>query len=40
VAKLAQEVVTTLRRESQIEVMRKAIPGTPILRYVQETKDL
>jgi dTDP-glucose 4,6-dehydratase len=35
---LAQEVVATLQPESQIEVMRKAIPGVPILRYVPKTK--
>jgi dTDP-glucose 4,6-dehydratase len=35
---LAQEVIATLRPESQIEVMRKAFPGAPILRYVPETK--
>ena len=35
---LAQEVLATLRPEGQIEVMRKAIPGVPILRYVPETK--
>ncbi len=34
---LAQQVVAALRPEIQIEVMRKATPDAPILRYVPET---
>ena len=38
ILELAQEVAAALRPESEIEVMQKAVPGMPILRYVPETK--
>jgi len=38
ILELAQQVAATLRPAVPIEVMQKAIPGVPILRYVPETK--
>jgi dTDP-glucose 4,6-dehydratase len=38
ILELAQQVAATLRPESRIEVMQKALPGAPTPRYVPETK--